>query len=218
MIEVIHGDCRKIMASLPADVPYALVTDPPYGIRHKSNFGASWQGREIHGDADESLRDFAIDWAKERGIPWAAFGNWKCQRPAGCRGVLIWDKGPAFGMGDLTFPWKPSWEEIYIGGLGWTGTRDEGVLRGDIVVSWESKGRKHPHQKPVVLMRRLIDKLSPGLVILDPFAGSGSTLVAAMKAGRDAIGIESDERWIPVIESRLASASTPLFACLEPRP
>lgn len=213
-VRIIHGDAEEELAKLEGR--FALVTDPPYGIKHQSNHGASWQGAEIHGDDDERLRDFAIGWAKGLGISWAAFGNWKCQRPPGCRGVLIWDKGPAFGMGDLGFPWKPSWEEVYIGGPDWKGPRDEGVIRGDIVVSWESKGRKHQHQKPVTLMRKIIDKLPPDLTIVDPFAGTGSTLVAAMKAGRKAIGIEIDAKLIPLIERRIAGAETPLFGSLRP--
>lgn len=210
-ITLYHGDSLTVMASLEPGQKYALVTDPPYGIEHSSNFGASWAGRQIANDGDTSHRDWVIAWAEERRIPWATFGNWKCQRPAKCRGVLIWDKGPAFGMGDLSFPWKMSWEEIYIGGPGWNGTRDEGVLRGHIVVSWESKGRLHPHQKPVTLIQRLLAKLPPDATIIDPFAGSGTTLVACMKAGRRCIGIESASLYIPLIERRCRDAETPLL-------
>jgi DNA modification methylase len=213
-----HGDCLAILPTMEAGSVGAVIADPPYGIGHSSNrdnrqgtASASWKGRQILGDHDAALRDWIIGWAEERGIPWAVFGNWKCQRPAKTRGVLIWDKGPAFGMGDLSFPWKMSWEEIYIGGPGWSGSRDEGVLRGHQVVSWESRGRKHPHQKPVSLILHLLKKLPPNIVVVDPTAGSGSTGVACMKAGRSAILIEQDPDWIPVIERRLDEAKTPLF-------
>jgi DNA modification methylase len=210
-VEIIHGDCREILSRLPDGLIGAVVTDPPYGISHSSNHGASWQGTEIAGDHDPSLRDWIIEWAEVRGLPWAVFGNWKCQRPPRCRGILIWDKGPAFGMGDLSFPWKMSWEEIYVGGPGWTGKRDEGVLRYHIQVSWESKGRKHPHQKPVTLMRDVINKLPEDAVILDPFAGVGSTMIACRKAGRRGIGIEIKLRYVEVACRRLRDAATPLF-------
>lgn len=213
-VKLYCGDCLDILPTLESGSVDAVICDPPYGIEHSSNHGASWEGRQIHGDGDSSLSDWIIDWAEQRSIPWAVFGNWKCQRPPQARGVLIWDKGPAFGMGDLSFPWKMSWEEIYIGGPGWSGMRDEGVLRGHQVVSWESKGRKHPHQKPVSLIRHLLSKLPADALILDPFAGSGSTLVACMKTGRRGIGIEIDEAYCEIARRRIKDAETPLFASI----
>ena len=211
-IQIIHGDARDVLPTLDLGEKFAIITDPPYGISHSSNYDASWANTRIAGDESSALRDWAIDWAKAHDAPWAIFGNWKCQRPHASRGVLVWDKGPASGMGDLTFPWKMSWEEIYVGGGNWVGRRDEGILRGHVMLTWESKGRKHPHQKPVSLMRDLICKLPPDYLIVDPFAGSGSTLVAAMKSGRRAIGIECDADHAATIRRRVEDARTPLFA------
>ena len=120
--------------------------------------------------------------------------------------VQVIAAAPAFGMGDLSFPWKGSWEEIYVGGQGWRGHRDEGVLRGHLVHSHESRGRTHPTKKPVSLLRHFIRKLPPDAVILDPFAGTGATGVAAVIEGRQAILIEQDERYIPTIRRRIAEA------------
>jgi DNA modification methylase len=214
-ITIWQGDCLERMRDIPAGGVGAVITDPPYGISHSSNYGSSWQGKEIANDDDTSLRDAVVEWAECREIPWACFGSWKRPRPKATRCVLIWDKGPASGMGDISFPWKPSWEEIYIGGPGWSGRRDEGVLRGHIQVSWESKGRRHQHQKPVSLISHLLSKLPRDITILDPFAGSGTTAVACMKTGRRCIAIELDTRYIPTIELRVRGAETPLFAALD---
>ncbi len=205
------GDCLDILPTLAPASFGAIVTDPPYGISHTSNHGASWQGRGIANDDDTACRDAVLAIARERELPWAAFGSWKAKKPIGVRGVLIWDKGPAFGMGDLSFPWKMSWEEIYVGGKGWSGRRDEGVLRGAPIVSWESRGRVHPHQKPEWLICRLIEKLPTDCVILDPFMGSGTTGVACVQTGRNFIGIECDAGYFAIAEKRIAEAQRSLL-------
>ena len=199
-IVIYHGDCRDVLPGLPAvDL---LLTDPPYGISYEASHGASWQRTQIAGDGDTALRGFAVTWAVDRNIPAFVFGTWKVPRPADTRAVLIWDKGPAFGMGDLRFPWKNSFEEIYVIGEGFTGSRDEGVLKGHIQVSWESMGRSHPNQKPITLIRYLLTK-HPARLILDPFMGSGTTLRAAKDLGRRAIGIEIEERYCEIAADRL---------------
>lgn len=200
-VTVYHGDCLEVMPQLEAGSVDAVVTDPPYGISHSSHHGASWQDTTIHGDSDPYIRNQALKlWLA---VPQAVFGTWKTPPIEGVRGVLVWDKGPAFGMGDLAFPWKPSWELIYIAGDGWNGRRDEGVLRGDICVSWESRGRKHPHQKPVGLLRRILAKLPKGMKIIDPFAGTGTTGVATLREGMRCTLIEIEQRYIDIIIRRL---------------
>jgi DNA modification methylase len=201
-ITIYHGDCRDILPTLEWDV---MITDPPYGIGYSTNYRddgpASWVNTTIQNDQDASLRDWVVD--RLSGKPSVIFGTWKVQRPKDVRAVLIWDKGPAFGMGDLKFPWKGSYEEIYVFGDGWKGHRDEGVLKGHMVVSWESKGRMHPTQKPVSLIGHFIEK-APAGVVIDPFMGSGTTLVAAKESGRKAIGIEVEEKYCEMAVNRLA--------------
>jgi DNA modification methylase len=69
----------------------------------------------------------------------------------------------------------------------------------------ENNRNNHPTVKPLALMKYLIQMITPeGGVVLDPFAGSGSTLVAAKELGYDFIGIEMTEEYIPIIEARLA--------------
>ena len=198
-IEIYHGDCREVLPTLDVTSFAVLAVDPPYGISHESSHGASWQNTQIHGDDSVVLRDWILD--QFPSCPSIVFGTWKITKPSNTRQTLVWNKGPQTGMGDLKFPWKNSFEEIYILGDGWTGRRDEGVINGHVMVTWESKGRRHPHEKPVSLWRYLLSKAPCGCVI-DPCAGTGSTISAAKIEGRRAIGIEIDERYCEIAADR----------------
>ena len=190
-VTLYHGDCLEITAWLEADV---LVTDPPYGMAHRSG----WLDRPIAGDDTTDARDKALAaWGSR---PALVFGRWSEPRPASVRARLIWDKGEWPGMGDLKLPWGPSDEEIYVIGEGWTGKREGTVVRANRLSG--DKSIDHPTPKPVGLMERLIVKTVG--TVADPFAGSGSTLVAAKQLGRKAVGVELDERYCELIAKRLA--------------
>lgn len=191
-VDLYLGDCLEIDEWLTADV---LVTDPPYGMKHISG----WSERPIVGDHSTSARDSVLTLWTE--WPAAVFGRWSEPRPAGTRARLVWDKGEWPGMGDLSFPWGPSDEEIYILGTGWTGTREGTVLRVNRLTGNET--RDHPTPKPVALMERILAK-APAGTIADPFAGSGSTLVAAKNLGRRAIGVEIHEAYAEIAAKRLS--------------
>ena len=202
-VTLYHGDCLKDHREwLDADV---LVMDPPYGYAHKSGGGprgnASWKNTSIANDDDTTVRDDALGAWGDR--PAIVFGSWKRPRPAATRALLIWDKGGHAGMGDLSMPWKPNFEDIYILGAGFTGRRDSGVLTGFHVPANEAAGRVHQHQKPTNLMEALITKCPPG-VIAEPFAGSGSTLVAAKALGRKVTAVEISEQHCETIAKRCA--------------
>ena len=197
-VTIYHADCRELLPLVEADV---MVTDPPYGIAYHSGMDATVERAvSIEGDDTAELRDWVVAAWMPR--PALVFGSWKRPRPAATRHVLTWEKGLHSGMGDLALPWKPNTEEVYVLGSDFTGRRGSSVLRYDAPVTWASKGRTHPHEKPVDLMRDLIAKCPPG-VIVDPFAGSGSTLRAAKDLGRTAVGIEVDERYCKVAADRM---------------
>jgi DNA modification methylase len=120
---------------------------------------------------------------------------------------IVWDKGPAFGAGDLAFPWKPSFEECWFSPGPWKSDhRGEGVWRGPCVVSWQSVagGRLHPHQKPVWLFERIINALPTCDRIIDPCMGVGSTGMACLKSGKYFVGCELDENYFGLAAKRLA--------------
>lgn len=188
---------------LEADV---LVTDPPYGMAYSSASSKRGPTPPVRGDTDTSERDRMLS-AWGTGKPALVFGTWRVPRPVDCRQLLIWDKGASPGMGDLSLPWGPSHEDIYVlGGRGeehWTGPRTGSVLLSRTKQGNAERGSLlHPTQKPVYIMQSLISRTT-GQVIADPFAGSGTTLVAAKLMGRDAIGVEMDARYADMAADRL---------------
>jgi len=108
-------------------------------------------------------------------------------------------------MGDLSIPWKPNWELIYVLGRPFTGRRASGVLDYPAI---SGRGRKdeprlHPFQKPVALIEALLRTLTPDRAICDPFMGAGTTAIAALRHGRRFVGIELDPKWFEVSVRRV---------------
>lgn len=212
---IIHGKWQDHIDVIDgADV---LITDPPYGMSYISNFAIAGPSAPVRGDKDTVERDALLDrWfgasamvgsgvapsvvATKLNRPALVFGTWRVSRPSWpIRQLLIWHKGDRPGMGDLTLPWGPSHEDIYVmGGIGeghWTGKRGPSVIRartreGNATNSHTEHG--HPTPKPILLMQDLVSH-TVGDVIVDPFAGSGSTLVAARMLGRRCVGIEMEK-------------------------
>ena len=203
LVTLFAGDNREQEEWLTADV---LVTDPPYGIDYRSGemyinkkaqAKAESRGklRTVVGDSDTAIRDDVLNrWGSR---PAAVFGSWKMPRPAGTKYRLIWDKlGRHPGLN--TAPWFPTDEEIYILGDGWGGKPFRTVIHTREQRSGKyghSARYGHPTSKPINLLQQLIDK-APAGTIADPFAGSGTTLIAARSRGRRAIGVEVDPTYI----------------------
>jgi DNA methylase len=195
-----HGDCREIDA-WQADV---LCTDPPYGIGWKLGSNPrrlSLPHAGIQNDHDTSCRDHVLEQFGDR--PGVVFGTWAAPFPEH-RQVLVWRKPVDAGIVGSTTGYRRDTELIFL-----TGTWPQRTAaRSSVLVTNSNKNAylrpaQHPHGKPVGLMAALIEACPPG-TIADPFAGSGSTLLAAKLAGRRAIGVEIDERYAEIAARRLS--------------
>lgn len=195
------GDCLEILPTL--EKVDTMITDPPYGISFSSGYNSSHKGQQIANDQDTSVRDRVIELFPE--ITAAIFGSWKVTPPSIAKTALVYDKGGLFGMGDLSIPWKCSWEIIWICGKKWLGSRGEGVLRGHTVIPWETRGRFHVNEKPVTLCEALIRKTTSDTIV-DPFMGSGTTGVACANLNRNFIGIELDPKHFETACKRVSFA------------
>ena len=209
-VKLYLGDCREQLVWMDCDV---LVTDPPYGISwmrnefdcNKSKRDAVKERRKVAGgdianDHDTSARDDVLElWGALK--PAVVFGTWRKERPINTQHRLIWHKMGRF-PGINPAPWFPNEEEIYLIGKGWTGKPTPTVISTQESRSIHAKSIGHPTPKPVGLMETLINKCPAGS-IADPFAGSGSTLLAARNSKRTAVGVEIDEYYCEMIAKRL---------------
>lgn len=202
-VTLYHGDClTEHREWLDADV---LVTDPPYGGGFRSRHG--WKDGEakkirIAGDKNTSARDEALAaWGDK---PALVFGFWRRPFPPTTRQLIVWDKRGGTGFsGDLKMPWADATEQIYvIGRNGWQGKRVPAIYSIPTLPPASPERYGHPTPKPVTLMTALLEKCPDG-VVADPFAGSGTTLVAARERGMKAIGVEVEEKYCEIIAKRL---------------
>lgn len=159
----------------------------------------------IAGDTTTSARDAALTlWGAEK--PGLVFGSWRIARPANIVQRLLWIKNDSeYSTGLSQMPWITGDEEIYA--VGRSLTAFVGRPRKGFYITTEHRPNAvkdvgHPTAKPLPLMEALVAKCPPG-VVADPFAGSGSTLVAARNLGRSAIGVEKDERYCEIAATRL---------------
>lgn len=205
-VALYYGDCLEIAAWLEADV---LVTDPPYGIGwsiSQNNAAGSDAHAGIVNDADTSVRDNALmQWGADR--PSIVFGSLRATAPSGVTQTLVWRKPVDAGVVGSTTGYRTDIEPIYLRGR----HLRRSSARSSVLESRSNKnsymrvngapGSIHPHAKPPAILEQLIE-WTVGTVA-DPFAGSGSTLVAARNLGRRAIGVEIEERYCEITARRL---------------
>lgn len=106
------------------------------------------------------------------------------------------------GMGSM---FRSAWDPMLILSVGTPTIRDKAAVR-NVIHAPKPRGGEHPYEKPVALWQHLFDRVPPGLVV-DPFMGTGASLMAARLAGHRAIGIEVDERFCEMAVERLRQES-----------
>lgn len=217
---VIHGDCLTVLRQMEPDSVDMVITDPPYGVDYQSN-------RPKSKDPSAKFKKIAND--KTPFIWWLydafrvlregggvlCFSRWDVQQVfmdameiAGfsVKSVLVWDR-EVHGMGDLKGNFAPRYDTCIFA------TKGRYLLPGkrpaDVIRSQRLNGAElvHPNEKPIDLLRQLVEATTePGALILDPFAGSGSTLTAAAMTGRQYIGVELDAEYHAIAQQRALDA------------
>lgn len=216
-ITIYHGDCREVMPALEAD---ALITDPPYGLMARDG---KVQMRGAVVDPDYGEWDRAADFLWLDAVPEAVRSAVVFHDYALCttaqdalrgrgwtvKGCAFWDKGDSGINPRHTF--VNAIEQATYARRG----RDWAWNGGGATVNVFHRNRGpapwHPTQKPEDLMVWLVRLTSAvDQVVIDPFMGSGSTLVAAKRIGRRAIGIELDRSYCETAVARLRQRVLPL--------
>jgi len=202
---LILGDCRDVMSALPQyDL---LLTDPPYGIRADENPVRGKWGRGVvtnvaawdrHRPCDDLIKK-AVDKA-QHSIVWG--GNYFADFLPPSQRWLVWDKITRnFSLADCELAWTnyDAASRIY------TASRNPDA------------DKQHPTQKPLELMKWCLGKLAKNAnTVLDPFMGSGTTLVACQQLGRKGTGIELSEKYFDVACKRVEQAAAQPRMFVEP--
>jgi hypothetical protein len=209
-ITIYHGDCREILPGIPGVA--ATITDPPYNVGVNYGQGA---------DADK----YPVEWHDARLALMLAL----CPSPEVVwfpGKVNVFRSGAVSEKAGLRAYWMLGWHRKEFAGDRWLGgpaicwepivwgTRSEkpayekifGHMGRDFLVVNSTHGMKidHPCPKPLRVMQWLVGLFAAeGQAVLDPFAGSGTTLLAAKGMQRQAIGIEQEERFCEIAARRL---------------
>lgn len=196
-ITIYHGDSREVIEGLPSvDV---VITDPPYSVgRSESEFSASGNVAVVLDLASRKAPSMAVfGTSSGRGYE---FVRSSIRKLPHCR-TLAWHRSyvnsPAAG------PWRWDLVLIHVFGRGAFGRPESSSLiqtDGTQALALET-GHRSP--VPSSVMEHLYRPFAPG-VVLDPFMGSGSALLAAKRLGGHAIGIEVNERYCEIAAKRLA--------------
>lgn len=218
---VILGNALDVLPTLDTESVDLVLTDPPYGVAWQSNRRAE-QFEQLRNDGvddragiAEAMRECVRVVGQNRHLyvfgPTDVLDGLKVSAPA----ALTWDKGTPSG-GNLAAPWAPAHEPItfvvskhrHAGETGREGVPTR-LRKGSVLRFPRPTGRnvRHPSEKPVPLLRELVESSSrQGDLVLDPFAGVGSTGVAALLSGRRVLLIELDPRWAAIAVDRVRRA------------
>ena len=224
-VTLYHGDCIETMRALDGQMAHTILTDPPF-----SSGGRRENARSIRKSMTRSTQD--DDWIRGDGMSTAGFTymmrlcamewrrllisgghllsfiDWRMASTLSTAmeagdliqyPTLVWDK-TQFGMGSVFRNQHEFILHFAAGSARDPQRRDV----GNVLSCKPVRGGDHPTEKPEPLLRTLLSVVSaPGEVVLDPFAGSGSSLLAAKSLGMKSVGIEADERFCEVIARRM---------------
>lgn len=234
-VTLFHGDCREVLPSVASGSIHAVITDPPYGVDGAGmmlgQISANYHEKGTHsrGYADHDpaqftrlLTPFAAEAVRvtRPGRNVAVFGATRTIHEIGqhltTAGLTVMDMVAFVGGG--TFAKSPStlvpaFEPMLLARTPGPPYHLNAARNAqNVVVSRKSAQESaHPTTKPYAWMTWLVDRLTAaGEMVLGPFAGSGSTLVAARDLGRRAIGVELEERYCEIIANRLAQGALDL--------
>ena len=203
-ITIYHGDCREIAPTL--QFKGLVLADPQYGIGHPTDYASRGRGAlaatqdflQVRGDDEAFDPRWLLTIGSQRVI-WGA--NYFADKLPPQSGWLVWDKRTQNDVGvndqaDGEIAWTDCVKGVRIFRHMWNGF-------------WRDSERGlslHPTQKPAALMAWCLSLrwLRTTSEVLDPYMGSGPTLVAAKSLSRRAIGIEIEERYCEIAAERLS--------------
>jgi len=191
-VTLYHGDCLTIVPTL--ENVDAVISDPPYGMKWDTNLARFSGGDTASVKKRGTGRDYGVPiegdsepfdpspWLKWDKVVLFGSNHFGARLPVGTKLIWIKRNDDAFGtfLSDAEEAWMKGGHGIY--------------CKRDTSIMGEANTRVHPTQKPVPLMAWCMDKakVKEGETVLDPYMGSGSTGIAAIRTGRKFIGIEKD--------------------------
>ena len=200
--KIYHGDCLKIMPTIESNSIDLIVTDPPYG----DNVAYGFNNKTIQNNENPLINCSALVQMYrilKKNSSLYIFTNWKHYpfltefiiryTRFKIRHLIVWKKHN-FGLG---WAFRHQYELILVLEKGKPKYNLKNFSDVQTATHINHNKLNHPHEKPIDLLSKIILHSSKeGDLVLDPFAGSGSTCKACEKLDRRWIGIELDERWI----------------------
>jgi len=201
---VVHGDCVEVMRRMESASVDFILTDPPYLCRYRSRDGQTIANDDCDGWLEPAFAEMYR--VLKPGSLCLSFYGWH----AADKFIGAWRNAGFRIVGHVVFRKQYAsarflqgrHEQAYLLAKGNPPLPSESISD---VLDWEYTGnRLHPTQKPINVLQPLIEAFCPlDGTVLDPFCGSGSTLVAARRAGRSSVGIELDAKHVETASLRL---------------
>lgn len=218
-VTLYHGDCREVMATLEDNSIDCVITDPPYSERthknaKKNDSDKGYAVKAVHFDSFtyEDMRQSFDEMARlTKGwvvatVDYTYAFEFETNPPQGMtqKRIGVWVKNNPMPQPSGDRP-AQGWEAIsYLHKTGFRSKWNAGGSHGNYVSSLATP-TGHPTPKPLPMVSSFVERFSnPGELILDPFAGGGTTLLAARSLSRRVIGVELDEQYCELIAKRLS--------------